>query len=290
VGRDATPRFRFVQLELPWDLGPPAGRFVLRGHAGEPEFVLVLEVSFVRPAVPTGRLRARRARRATPEPAPATAPVTRATLVGATPFPSDAAAMAWLDGADLTVEAAAAVDVLNGVLHAQRIVRADPFEREVALEQALVVRVGIGRGDEVADGHWTDARVLPAVRPRSERRAGALRPQERLAALLSGRDVALAAEELTLRARLDLDRGRTREAALQVRVALEAALAELQAWAHRADIAPRLAELREHRGVVAAAANRALEGGLDDAQIADVEHVVARLEAALAARVAGGLE
>jgi hypothetical protein len=290
VGRDATPRFRFVQLELPWELGPPAGRFVLRGHAGEPEWVLVLEVSDVRPAPAGGRLRGRRARRAAPGPEPATAPLTRVTLVGAAPFPDTVAAAAWLDGADLAAEAATAVDVLNGVLHAQRIVRADPFVREVALHQALVVRVGVGRGDEVAEGQWTDARILPPVRARGEKRAGALRPQERFAALLSGRDVALAAEELTLRARLDLDRGRTREAALQVRVALEAALAELQAWAHRDDIAPRLAELREQREVVAAAANRALEGGLEAGQIADVEHVVARLEAALAARVAGGLE
>jgi hypothetical protein len=148
----------------------------------------------------------------------------------------------------------------------------------------------VGRGDEVADGRWTDARVLPPVRPRSERRAGALRPQERLAALLAGRDVALAAEELTLRARLDLDRGRTREAALQLRVALEAALAELQAWSHRADLAQRLAELRGQRAAVAAAANRALEGGLDADELATVERVIGRLEAALAARVAGGLE
>ncbi|MCZ4491690.1 MAG: hypothetical protein JWP53_621, partial [Conexibacter sp.] len=103
-------------------------------------------------------------------------------------------------------------------------------------------------------------------------------------------DVALAAEELTLRARLDLDRGRTREAALQLRVALEAALAELQAWSHREDLAARLDELREERGAVGAAANRALEGGLDEAQVADVARVVGRLEAALAARVAGGLE
>ena len=41
---------------------------------------------------------------------------------------------------------------------------------------------------------------------------------------------------------------------------------------------------------VGVAANRALEGGLDDAQVADVARVVGRLEAALAARVAGGLE
>lgn len=286
----ATARFHFVQLELPWELGPPAGRYVLRGHAGEPEHVLVLEVVGGRVAAGRGRLRGRRARQAPPEPAPATAPLTRVTLVGATPLAGDDAAAAWLAQADLAAQAAVAVDVLNGVLHAHRIVRADPYVREIALDQALAVRVGVGRGDEVAEGRWTEARTVPPARSRAESRAGALRPQERLAALLSGRDVALAAEELTLRARLDLDRGRSREAALQVRVALEAALAELQAWAHRDDIAPRLAELREQRAAVADAANRALEGGLDEQQIAAVTHVVGRLEAALAARVAGGLE
>jgi hypothetical protein len=289
VAPDGTPRFRFVQLELPWELGPPSGRYVLRGHAGEPEHVLVLATVAARR--PRGRLAGwRRPRRAEPEPDPVTVAVTRATLVAATPLADHEAASEWLAGADLAAEADAAVAVLNDVLQAQRIVRADPHVREVALEQALVVRVGVGRGDEVADGRWTDARVLPPVRPRSERRAGALRPQERLAALLAGRDVALAAEELTLRARLDLDRGRTREAALQLRVALEAALAELQAWSHRADLAQRLAELRGQRAAVAAAANRALEGGLDADELATVERVIGRLEAALAARVAGGLE
>jgi hypothetical protein len=288
VGRDDTPRFRFVQLELPWELGPPDGRYVLRGHAGEPEHVLVLERSAGRPQ--RGLRRARRARRAAPGPEPTTVPLTRVTLVAAVPFDRDEAAHAWLAGVDLGAEAEQAVAVVNGVLHAERIVRADPYVREVALAQALTIRVGIGRGDEVADGQWTDARVLPPVRPRSERRARALRPQERLAAILAGRDVALACEELTLRARLDLDRGRTREAALQVRVALEAALAELPAWAHRSDMAQRLDELRGLRDGVAAAANRALQGGLEAEQVAAVEHAVARVEAALAARVAGGLE
>jgi hypothetical protein len=162
--------------------------------------------------------------------------------------------------------------------------------REVAAEQALAIRVGVGRGDDVANGHWEDARHVDPAALAVERRLHALRPQERLAALLAGRDVALATEELTLRARLDIDRGRTREAALQVRVALEAALSELQAWSHHAEMARRLDELRAERSAVAGAANRALEGGLEPAQIADVERVVGRLEAAIAARVAGGLE
>lgn len=274
-------------------LGPADGRYVLRGHAGEPEFVLVLETIG---APPRRRKRGMFGRggaglgRAEPSPAISSVPVTVATLVGASPIGDEDTAAAWLTMADLQAEVRRAVDVLNGVLHAQRVVRADPFVREVAAEQALAIRVGIGRGDDVAQGHWEDARLVDPQTLAVERRVHALRPQERFAAVLAGRDVALAAEELTLRARLDLDRGRTREAALQLRVALEAALSELQAWSHHAELARRLAELRDERGAVAGAANSALEGGLEPAQIEDVERVVGRLEAALAARVAGGLE
>jgi hypothetical protein len=283
-------------------LGPADGRYVLRGHAGEPEFVLVLETIG---APPKRRRRGMFGRggggagggggvvtgaRAEPAPAISAVPVTVATLVGAAPLGDPDTAAAWLAGAALEAEVERAVDVLNDVLHAQRVVRADPFVREVLAEQALAIRVGVGRGDEVAHGHWEDARLVDPRALEVERRLHALRPQERFAALLAGRDVALACEELTLRARLDLDRGRTREAALQLRVALEAALSELQAWSHRPEMATRIEELRGERGAVAGAANAALEGGLDPARIADVERVVGRLEAALTARVAGGME
>ena len=82
------------------------------------------------------------------------------------------------------------------------------------------------RGEQVADGLWTDARELLRP-PGRQRRAKVLQPQARLAAVLGGRERPLACEELTLRARLDLDHGRDREAALQLLVALDAALAEL---------------------------------------------------------------
>ena len=111
-------------------------------------------------------------------------------------------------------------------------------------------------------------------------RASALRPQERLAALLGGRDAALACEELALRARADFDAGRHREAALELRVALESALAELEAWRGTRDLDDRLAELREERGAVGDAANAALRGGLPAEAIADVERILGRVEAA----------
>jgi hypothetical protein len=210
-------------------------------------------------------------------------------LIGAAALDGDDAADQWLREADLEAEAAAAIAVLNGALAAQRVAAADAQVREVRREHALVTRVGYGAGEDVADGRWRRARELPRPRP-AGRRSAALRPQERFAALLAGRDVALAAELLTLRARADLDAGREREAALQLRVALEAALAELQAWAQRRDLAARLTALAAERDAVAAAANRALEGGLEEAQIEDVARVIRRLEAALAARVAGGIE
>jgi hypothetical protein len=117
-----------------------------------------------------------------------------------------------------------------------------------------------------------------------------MRPDERLAALLSGRDAALACEELALRARSDVAAGRHREAALQLRVALAAALGELLPWAPRGDIEKRLAELRALQPVADDAAAAALEGGLDDTATADVERVLGRLEAALRARNAVGFD
>jgi hypothetical protein len=273
--------FRFVQLEFPWALGPPDGRYVLRGHAGEPEHVLVTATL----GAPQRRLLGNRPRPSSTEPVPV--PTARATLVAAAPFGSDDDAPAWLKAAGED-DIDAAIVVLNRVLHLQRTAAADAFVREVAREQALVARVGYGEGEEVAHGRWTAATTFPVPKGQRTPRAAALRPQERLAALLSGRDAPLAAEELTLRARLDLDAGRRREAALQLRVALEAGLAELEPWRDR--LGERLADLRDGRAAVGAAANRALQGGLDDATTGELAEILTHLEAALRARVSLGLE
>jgi hypothetical protein len=140
----------------------------------------------------------------------------------------------------------------------------------------------------VADGLWTRAVEVPPVSERRSRRTAVLRPQERLAALLGGRDAPLACEELVLRARVDLDREATREAALQLRVALEAALTELEDYRDVADLDERIDELAAERGAVGDAANAALAGPLDAEAAADVERITKRLEAALRAKAAAG--
>jgi hypothetical protein len=256
---------------------------VVRGHAGELEHVLVVTTL----GAPERRwLRGRRPRAASPAPAPVT--TTRATLVAAEPFDGDGPAARWLRAAG-EADAGAAVTVLNRVLHLYRAATADPHVREVRRDQAVVVRLGFGDGERVADGRWVQAIELPAVHART-RRDAALRPQERLAALLGGRDAALACEELVLRARQDVDAGRRREAALQLDAALTAALAELEPWSARADLAERLAELRELHTLVRAAAQASLQGGVDDDADAAVRGALERLEAALRARTALGFD
>jgi len=210
---------------------------------------------------------------------------TRATIIDVeAPLESPERASAWLQGAG-EAELAEGIAVLNRALHAYRIAAADPRAGGVRRHDALVARLGYGAGEQVADGLWTDARELIDPGPR-RRRLRVPAAQARLAALLTSRQVAPACEELALRARLDLDEGRDREAALQLRIALEAALAELPGDPAGPALTERLGELRSlHDGVVAAA-DRALDG-TSSTVAADREAVafaLGRLEAALRAR------
>jgi hypothetical protein len=277
-----------VQFEFAWPLGPDPGRYSIREHLGEGiRWILVLRVL----GAPERRLLPRRSRaRDAPAGAPPSAVVTsRATLVDTMALDGSEAAERWLRGADLDALAGDAVARLNRVLHAHRVATADPMTREVALSRAIVVRVGYGDGEHVADGRWQRALELPPGRERSARRRVSLRPQERLAAVLAGRDPVLACEEMVLRARSDLDAERWREAALMVAVALDAALAELEPWREQAGLAARLDELAGRRAEVQSAAAAALQGGLEPPQVEVVRAVLGRVEAALRARTAGGV-
>jgi hypothetical protein len=281
-------RFRFAQFEFPWALGPDDGRYVVRdAGAPEPSHVLVLRTLG---APERRRLGGRRPRSASPEPPPEPVSTARATVVDAQAV-GEGEAAAWLGGMRGDVAASTlgdAIGLLNRVLAAQRLCAADPYLRDVSRDQALVARLGHGAGEQVAEGRWEAAIEVPADRRRRQRRAAALRPQERLAALLAGREAALACEELTLRARVDLDAGRSREAALQLRVALEAGLVELNDGRAAVAMEERLGELRDQRRAVGAAANQAVAGPLAPATLEAVEHALGRLEAALRARAAAG--
>jgi hypothetical protein len=204
---------------------------------------------------------------------PEAVPTSRATIIHAQPLDSADAGDAWVERleADHEEEVAAATRELNFVLRSHRAAAGDPYTRDVRADHALAVRLGYGSGDQVAEGRFERAIELPKDPPK-RKRGEALAPQERLAAVLGGRDTLLVGEELALRARLDLDVGRAREAALQARVALEALLGELDDKFG--------APLRVLREPVAKAANTALDGDLSEEDTAAVEDAVTQMLAA----------
>lgn len=271
---------------MPWALGPADGRYLLRGgrEAEEsPSHVLVIETlaASERRRAMLGR-RGRRAE-AQPEPEPTPVPTGRATVIDvAAPFADASQAGAWLRAAG-EQQLAEHLGVLASALHAFRVATADPYLHPVGRERLLVARLGYGLGEEVADGLWTDARELIAAVPR-QRRSGLLHPQARLARLLGGRERPLVCEELALRARLDLDHHRTREASLQLLIALDAAIAELASDPLAESLESRVQELREQRDPVAAAAQAALSGPLARADLDVIEFALERVQAALRAR------
>ena len=210
-------------------------------------------------------------------------PTGRATVISVHErFENERQAAGWLDAAgedELTQD----LGVLNRALHAFRLVAADPYLAAVGRHHTLVARIGYGGGEEVAEGLWTQAVEL-ALPQNRERRARVLAPQARLAALLGSREQPLVCEELILRARLDLDHGREREAALQLMVGLDAAIAELAGDPTAPILGERLDELHEYRDPVAGAAQAALAGPLDEEDREVVLTALERVEAALRAR------
>ena len=305
--------FIFIQMEFPWALGPPDGRYLLRaGPDADPGHVVVLgtlgagsAVSARRRAAAGGRpsFRARRRMRERPATAePAEVLTTRVTVIDPISLAAEQQARAWLDELDRDRDVQAAVAVINRVQHLHRIASADPYIHEVSPGQALVIRAGWGEGKQVADGRWLHALELPwtgpshSRRPAGSRRPGgdrsaALRPSERLAALLGGRGASLLCEELALRTRLDLDHGRIAHAALELEQAYAAAVPELRAEG-RHDLALRVAELEQlHEGVLAQARAALPDADAEQAAGPDEEtitHALGRLEAALRARSAAG--
>lgn len=177
----------------------------------------------------SSRLRRAKPKEVDSSPSPAPLQITRVAVIRPRPFENEASAERWLhevasDRAlwgELTAEAAA---ILNRALHAHRTAASDPHIADVDPARAAAIRFGYGTGDEVAGGRWQAARELPdEERVKLLRRDyEALRPQERVAAVMSGREAVGAHEELILRARGDLDAGRTQTAVLQLSAGIEA--------------------------------------------------------------------
>jgi hypothetical protein len=275
-----TQLFGFTQFDLAGTLAVADGRYLVRGEQGE-QTVLVVETLHSSP--PMTRRRRRRAREAEPDAGPPTVPLSRvsAVLAGES-FESEEEADRWLRGAtevedtvDVLVEEG--IGVLNRALHAQAASSADPRISELTPERAIAVRIGYGSGEQVAAGRHASARevdVWASGASRRRRRAEELRPQERLAAVLGGRERVDPCETLLLRARADLDAGRRREAALQLQVGLQALLAELPGAVADPGHEEDMSTLEERRGESEEAARAALAGEIGPDREAQVRELL----------------
>ena len=283
-------RLPFVQLELAGTVGLEDGRYLARGGEAAPDRVLVVSVAGA-PAPSRRRLSRAKPKKLMESVAePATVPLTKLTVITVASLGDSGAADRWLgelrtDHERLAAELTTALRLVNRAIHVHRAAVLDPNLADVDAAGALTARVGFGDGQELAEGRYTAALEIP---PASRgRRAQVLRPQERLAAVLSGREDVAACELLVLRARADLDAERDREAALQIRVGLEALLAERDAMRAPGQDED-LAALEARRAVTGEAANEALSGPLEAGRGAEVTETVRLCERVLRRRRALG--
>jgi hypothetical protein len=273
--------FGFAQFDFAGTLPLEDGRYLARGLEGEGEESVLVVRTLGAPPPPLRRRR--RARRAEPDAGPAPLPLARATAIRAfAPFASEEEAGRWLEEAS---EAEDTVDVLvgegiallNRALHAQAVAGADPHAHTLTPERAVTVRLGYGSGEQVAESEFTEAcevDVWASGAPGRRRRQEDLRPQERVAAVLRGREQLDVCETLLLRARADLDAGRDREAALQLRIGLEALLAELKDAPRDPSHEEDMGVLRERRRQAGDAANLALGHDLDPESATNVRELL----------------
>jgi hypothetical protein len=254
------------------------------------ERVLVLETLG---APPPPRRKRRRSREAEQQSPPQRLPLTRATVVRAfAPFEGAEEAQRWLDDAAANEDAldrllAEASDLINRALHVQAVASGDPHLQLLSPRRAAAARLGYGSGEEVADGRFSAAREIDARgagAPARQRRDRELRPQERLAAVLGEREQLDACETLLLRSRVDLDAGRPREAALQLRVGFEALLVELPSALADPGHEEDMTNLQARRQEVGELANAALQGELDATATESAAELLALCERVLRRR------
>jgi hypothetical protein len=276
--------FRFCQLDFSVPVGPADGRYLARSGDNDLDVIVIQTLGAARRSSVRGR-RPKRAEPGATDPEPVA--ISRVTVIDSDGFENEEAATGWLDRcrkdeSERERSAARALGIVNRAIHAHRVSAGDPYERELTRKHALTTRLGYGAGDDVVEGRWRAAYLLPRPRVRVGRRQ-MLSPQEHLAAILSGRSPIHPSEDLALRARLDLDQDRTRQAALQLRAATDALAAELAASADEQAASKTREALSNVRRTVDELAAAAPAGELDPERTSslaglldDVERILRR--------------
>lgn len=284
-------QFPFVQIALAGAFGIDNGRYPVRGidvdQGTAPDMVLVAR-TFGAPTAVRRRSRKRKPRPVDHDTQP-TVPVTELTVVEATPIdgePSEwlAALAKNVDQRDALLERG--LTVVTRTLAARRITSVDAGVPDPTMALTIALRLGYGDGDSLVEGRYGEAIEIPREHSRLGR-VSMLRPQERMAAIMSGRERGLICEELILRAGADMSGERIREATLQLRIGLEAMLAERPVL-DSAGQAKDLDFLEGRRQATGEAANEALRGDLGAEREADIAETLATCQRVLRRRAANG--
>lgn len=240
----------FAQLDFPGAIPIGEGRYVVRTAPGDEPDVLALRIL----GAPRAASRLRRGKPVAleSEPDATPLPLSRATLVKSRAFDDESAAAAWLESvagddeltSGLTAETCR---ILNRAVHAHRVSAPDPYAAELHPSAAVAVRFGYGTGDEVAEGRWSAAFELPEAKRRGLRSAliDGVGAQQRIAAVLGGRDSVVPAETLMLAAELAASEGRHAEAAITAAAAAQALAASPEAPADAAESVASTSALRK---------------------------------------------
>jgi hypothetical protein len=172
-----------------------------------------------------------------------------------------------------------ALGVLNVAIRAHRAGAHDPYAIEVTLRDARRVRIGYGATEQVQEGRWQDALELTPPAGRRSTRIERLRPPEAVAAVLSGRSKVLEAEDVLLRALVDLDNHRTRAAAFQVGAAIRLLPLELgpDSW----DAIPGLRSLEPRAERTAELEAAAGSRELDGTEVGELEAIIDAIDGVL---------
>lgn len=227
-------RFPLVQFEFSHNIGPPAGRYVVRPEGASPvpaqelepdedprlgaNDVIIIKVEGA--TVARGRWFARSPRLAQVGEEPRDVPIVVATVIRATAMMRQKAQAAELLGTIRASEdererwVAEGLTLLNRAVSAYRRCAADPYAIDLTRSDARAVRVGYGTAAEVKRGMWEEAIAVDAPATPRVSRGLRLMPTQGMAAVLGGNARTLEAEELILRATLDATHGRGRAAAL----------------------------------------------------------------------------
>ena len=244
------PLLPFAQLDFPGAIALGEARYVVRAAEGAAPDVLAVRIL----GAPRAATRLRRGRPVAldSEPDATPLPLSRVTLVKSTAFDTDQAAAAWLAEVAGDDEMSAGLSAetcrtLNRALQAHRVAAPDAYAADLHPAAAVAVRFGYGTGDEVAEGRWSEAFELAEAKRRGLRSAliDGVGAQERVAAVLGGRDEVGAEESLLLTAELAAAERRNREAAIAAAAAANALAASSRAGAGAAEVVAETSRLRK---------------------------------------------